>query len=317
MTMDTFEVIRPGPLTTVQDGGRHGYQQYGVPPSGALDDYAFRIGNILVGNEENAAALEITLSGCRLRVLRETAVAVTGADLTPTLNGNLMRMYETVPVGSGDVLSFPRIKSGCRAYLAVAGGIDVPLVMGSAATYVRSGIGGIEGRALRSGDIIRTGEAAIARAGARIPPRFVPDYSSTAELRVILGPQDNYFTETAINTFLNSVYAVSPQADRMGYRLEGPRLQHKAGADIVSDGIPAGAVQVPGDGLPIVLLADRPTTGGYAKLATVLTADLSRLAQAKPGDRVRFSRVSEAAAVTALREYEQKMATVRRLLTGQ
>lgn len=312
--MELLEVIQPGPLTTVQDLGRYGYQQYGVPPSGAVDNYAYRIGNLLVGNEESLASLEITLFGGKLRFLCQTVIAITGADLAPTLNGNSIPLWETVPVRPGDIISFPRLRSGCRAYLAVAGGISVPKVMGSASTLIKAGIGGFAGRALRQGDILHTVKVSSATVMARLPPEFVPSYGDQIELRVILGPQDDYFTEAGINTFLQSEYTVSIQADRMGYRLEGPRIEHRSKADIISDGIPLGAVQIPGDGLPIILLADRQTTGGYAKIATVISVDIPKIAQAKPGDKVRFKRVSEDEALTLLNEYEQKILWLRRRL---
>jgi antagonist of KipI len=312
--METFEVIQPGPLTTIQDLGRYGYQQYGVPPSGALDNYAFRIGNLLVGNQETAASLEITLFGCQLRVLQDTTVAVTGADLGATLNGNPISMWESIPVRRGDIISFPLPKSGCRAYLALTGGINVHLVMSSAATYTRASIGGLEGRALRKGDILQTGKPVPAPKRARVPSEYIPLYQQQIELRVILGPQDNCFTEDGIRTFLQSEYTVSTQADRMGFRLVGPKIQHRETADIISDGIPLGAVQVPGDGLPIILLADRQTTGGYTKIATAISVDISKLAQAKPDYKVRFRQVSEDEALIALQEYEQKINTVGRLL---
>lgn len=312
--METFEVIQPGPLTTIQDLGRYGYQQYGVPPSGAMDNYAFRMGNLLVGNEEGAPALEITLFGGRLRVLHNTIIALTGADLAATSNGNPIPMWEAISVCAGDIIAFPRLKSGCRAYLAVSGGIAVPKVMGSASTYTKAGIGGLEGRALQARDILRTIEGTYMTAGARVPSEYIPIYGSPIELRAILGPQDDYFTEEGIHTFLSSVYVISPQADRMGYRLEGPRIQHRAKADIISDGIPLGAVQVPGDGLPIILLVDRQTTGGYTKIATVISTDIPKLAQAKPGDKVTFQPVTEDEAFRALKEYEQKIQTLARQL---
>ncbi len=312
--MEILEVIQPGPLTTVQDAGRYGYQQYGVPPSGALDNFAFRVGNLLAGNDGPAASLEIALFGCRLRVLSETTVAVTGADLGAALNGNPFPTWQTVTVQSGDVLSFPRFNSGCRAYLALTGGLDVPLVMGSAATCVRAGIGGLEGRPLRRGDILHAAASAPMGRKPVIPKEYLPVYGSQLELRVRLGPQDDYFTGEGINTFLHSDYAVSAQSDRMGYRLDGPPVKHKGKADIVSDGVPSGAVQVPGDGRPIVLLADRQTTGGYTKIATVISADIPKIAQAMPGNRVRFRQVSEDEASAALREYERTINNIRRQL---
>lgn len=312
--METLEVIQPGPLTTVQDLGRYGYQQYGVPVSGAMDNYALRVANLLVGNNEGEACLEITLLGLQLRVLEDTVVTITGADLSPMLNKSPLPMWEAVMVGRGDTISFPWPKRGCRSYLAVAGGIDVPKVMGSCSTHVKSRMGGLEGRPLRAGDYLKRGQAQPTISGRRLPPQYIPEYQNQSELRVILGPQDDYFTEEGIHTFLHSEYTISIKADRMGYRLEGPRIEHKAGADIISDGIPLGAVQVPGDRLPIVLLADRQTTGGYTKIATVITVDVLKLAQAKPGDKVRFLQITEEEAHRSLKEYEQTIYTLKHWL---
>lgn len=309
--MEVFEVIQPGPLTTVQDLGRFGYQQYGVPTSGALDNYAFRLGNLLVGNEERAASLEITLFGCRLRTLQDIKVAITGADLGATVNGEPATVWESLVLKRGDVLYFSRLNSGCRAYLAIAGGIDVPEVMKSASTYVKAGIGGLDGRPLQKGDSIKAKASAASAAIARIPTEYIPAYESQITLRVVLGPQDDCFTREGIGTFLNSEYIVSIQADRMGYRLEGSRIAHRGESDIISDGIPLGAVQVPGDGLPIILLADRQTTGGYTKIATVIRVDMPKIAQAKPGDRVKFQQVTEEQAIALLRKYEQQMKTIK------
>jgi len=311
VSIKVFEVIQPGPLTTIQDLGRFGYQQFGVPTSGALDNYAFRVGNLLVGNAEGAASLEITLPGCQLRALRETRIAITGADLAATINGGPAPAWESLSLKRGDVLSFPRLNGGCRAYLAVAGGIAVPQVMRSTSTYTKAGIGGFGGRPLRKGDVLRASKSAASAKVARIPSEYIPVYGNQIALRVILGPQDNLFTEEGVSTFLNSGYTVSTQADRMGYRLEGPRIQHREGADIISDGIPLGAIQVPGDGLPIILLVDRQTTGGYTKIATTISVDIPRIAQAKPGDKIRFQQVDEEQAVTLLKKYEQQMETIK------
>ncbi len=309
--MEIFEVIQPGLLTTVQDMGRYGYQQYGVPVSGAMDDYALRIANLLVGNDEGEACLEITLLGLQLRVLEDTVVAITGAELSPLLNNSSLPMWEAVTVSPGDTISFPWSKKGCRSYLAVAGGIDVPKVMGSRSTYVKSHIGGFKGRPLQVGDRLKSGEAHPGALGIRLPSQYIPEYQNQSELRVILGPQDDHFTEEGIHTFLHAEYAVSTEADRVGYRLQGPRIEHKIGADIISDGIPLGAVQVPRDGLPIVLLADRQTTGGYTKIAVVITVDIPKLAQAKPGDKVRFSQITEEGAHRSLREHEHTIYTLK------
>lgn len=312
--MEIFEVIQPGPLTTIQDLGRYGYQQYGVPVAGAMDNYALRVANLLLGNNEGEACLEITLLGLQLWAVEDTVVAITGADLSPVLNNNSLPMWQAVMVNRGDIISFPWPKRGCRSYLAVAGGIDVPKVMGSSSTYVKSRLGGVEGRPLRAGDRLKSSKARPRIFGGRLPPQYVPEYRNQSELRVILGPQDDHFTEQGIHTFLHSEYTISTEADRVGYRLHGPRIEHKAGADIISDGIPLGAVQVPGDGLPIVLLVDRQTTGGYTKIAIVITVDIPKLAQAKPGDKVRFLPITEEEAHRCLKEYEQKIQTIKRLL---
>jgi biotin-dependent carboxylase-like uncharacterized protein len=312
--MDILEVVQPGPMTTVQDLGRIGYQQFGVPTSGALDDYAFRLGNLLVGNDEGAAALEITLFGCQLRALQDTLIAIAGADLAPAINGRPAPVWESLWIKRDQLLSFSQLRKGCRSYLAVAGGLNVPEVMKSASTCVRAGIGGLNGRPLRKGDILRANTGVASAKAARIPAKYIPAYSNDLALRVILGPQDDYFTDDGISTFLNSEYTVSAQADRMGYRLEGPFIQHSSGADIVSDGIPLGAIQVPGDGLPIILLADRQTTGGYTKIANIISVDIPKVAQAKPGDRIRFQQVKGAQAVALWQKYEQQIEIIKSLL---
>lgn len=312
--MEVFEVIQPGPLTTIQDLGRSGYQQFGVPTSGALDNYAFRVGNLLVGNAEGAASLEITLPGCQLRALRETRIAITGADFAATINREAAPAWESLSLKRGDVLSFLRLNSGCRAYLAVSGGVAVPQVMQSASTYTKAGIGGFDGRPLRRGYVLRANQSAASATVARMPSEYIPVYGKQIVLRIILGPQNDLFAEEGVSTFLNSDYTVSTQADRMGYRLEGPRIQHREGADIISDGIPLGAIQVPGDGLPIILLVDRQTTGGYTKIATTISVDIPRIAQAKPGDKINFQQVDEEQAVTLLKKYEQQMETIKSYL---
>ncbi len=309
--MEVFEVVRPGFFTTIQDKGRYGYQQYGVPVSGAMDSYAHVLSNLLLGNDDGKACLEITLLGPCLQVLRDTAVALTGADLSPTLNDCPLPMWEGVEVSSGDTISFGSQRKGCRSYLSVVGGIDVSPVMGSRSTYVRSRLGGLDGRPLQAGDRLHSSNSRGNLPLKRLPPQCIPLYSTEHRLRVVLGPQDDYFTEKGIQTFLGSQYVISAQADRMGCRLEGPSVEHKAGADIISDGIPPGAVQVPGDGLPIIMLADRQTTGGYVKIAAVITIDLPELAQAELGEIVRFSAVTEDEAYRLATEYEQSIDRLR------
>ena len=311
--MDGIEVIEGGIFTTVQDLGRYGYQQYGVPVSGALDPFALRVANLLVDNQEGAAGLEVTLVGARLRFLADIIVAVTGGDTGPHLDHRPVPMWQAIAVPKGSVLSFDQVRDGIRAYLAVAGGIDIPPVLGSRSTYTRSRLGGVEGRTLVLGDVLPIPQKVpvASTEGRRLPPEHTHTYEHGHALRVVLGPQQDAFTAEGILTFLSSTYTVTPQFDRMGTRLQGPHIQHKGGADIVSDGIPLGAVQVTGDGMPIVLLADRGTTGGYTKIATVITVDIPRIAQASPGDTVAFRSVSVEEAHQALRDQEEVLRRLR------
>jgi biotin-dependent carboxylase-like uncharacterized protein len=307
-----LSVVDPGLMTTVQDLGRVGAQRLGIPVSGAMDRPALILANRLVGNDPNAAGLEATLRGPVLEAMGETCVAVTGAEATPRLNGQPILMWEAVRLHAGDRLSIGLAKRGVRLYLAAAGGIDVRPVLGSRSTYVAGRLGGLEGRPLQSGDSLSTG---VPRApnqmveGRRVRPDLLPNFSRDVTLRVILGPQDEDFTQSGLETFLNEVYTVTPEADRMGCRLRGPVIEHARGHDIISEGVAFGSVQVAGDGQPIILLADRQTTGGYAKIATVISVDLPLIAQARPGDRVRFQAVSLEDAHRLLREHAAGLAS--------
>jgi len=296
MSALVLECRLPGMLTTVQDGGRWGYPGKGMPVAGAMDLPSFRLGNILAGNEENEGALEVTLLGPTLFVAEgEGMAAVTGADLGFQVNGRPAPMWTAVAVGAGDVLSFSGPRSGCRAYLCLSGGVDVPPVMESRSTYTRARVGGFQGRALKKGDIVRCGEPLpLWRKceGLVCPEALRPCYLPDAPLRVVPGPQDDLFTEKGKETFYGSDYAVSNSADRMGYRMDGPEIEHTGAADIISDAIPLGAVQVPDHGQPIVMLADRPTTGGYTKIGVVCSVHLSALSPRPPGQTVRFPKTS-------------------------
>jgi biotin-dependent carboxylase-like uncharacterized protein len=257
-----------------------------------MDPEAFLLANRLVGNPDGAAALECTLIGPRLEFTDDRLVAVTGADMVPSLNGGPTAPWTVFPVGAGDVLRLGPARAGVRAYIAVSGGIDTPPRLGSRSTYVRGRLGGVEGRALRKGDRLPLGAGVAGRAEARVRADRVPDYGGERELRVVLGPQDDRFTAAGIETFLGAAYEMLPASDRMGARFRGPRVEHVRGHDILSDGVPLGAIQVVGDGQPIVLLADRQSTGGYTKIATVCSFDIGRLGQVKPGQSVRFVLVS-------------------------
>jgi biotin-dependent carboxylase-like uncharacterized protein len=299
--MTELFVHDPGPLTTVQDLGRPGHLRVGIPASGPMDREAFLLANRLIGNPDGAAGLECTLIGTRVEFSDERLVAITGADMAPTVNGSPVPAWQALRVHAGDVLRLGPARSGVRAYLAVAGGIDTPPVLGSRATYVRGRLGGLQGRALRKGDRLPLGRVGAARPW-RMRPERVPAYGGEPELAVVLGPQDDRFTPKGIAALFEGPYQMLPQSDRMGARLQGPFIEHTRGHDIISDGVALGGIQVIGEGQPIVLLADRQSTGGYTKIGTVCSFDIGRLAQVKPGGRLRFRRVTVAEAHAMLRQ---------------
>lgn len=290
--MDAFRVISPGSFTTVQDRGRYSFIDRGVPPSGVLDPYAYRMANLLVGNPVDAAVLEITVMGPALEVLGEADVALTGAHMAVTVNQTAAPMWQTIRLGKGDVIRIRQAKSGCRSYLAVTGGIHVPPVMGSRATCVKARIGGVEGRVLRKDDVLARLPAEPLARPRTLPADLIPSYLPEIVLRAIAGPQEEVFA-SGLETFFGGVYEVTSEADRMGYRLQGPPVHHDEGfpQSIISEPTVPGNVQLPADGQPIILLVEQ-TTGGYTKIATVISTDLSKIAQAVPGNRVRFQRVT-------------------------
>ena len=292
--MGVFEVINPGLFTTIQDEGRFSYQHSGINVSGVMDPFAHKVANILCGNNNiNEAVLEITLMGPTLFFHDDAYISITGADLSPAINGIPVKTWESYSIKAGSTLSFDQIKSGIRAYVGIFGGMDIPVVMGSKSTYTKAKIGGYEGRQLQTGDKVSYTETNFtSKKPMQLPFNHIPVYEKDSLLRVVLGPQDDAFTGEGINTFLSSVYTVSHNSDRMGYRLDGSVIQHKDKADIISDGILMGGIQVPAEGKPIILMADRQTTGGYTKIAAVIYADLFKVAQAKPGDLLRFSGIS-------------------------
>ncbi|HUZ74720.1 MAG TPA: biotin-dependent carboxyltransferase family protein [Stellaceae bacterium] len=293
-----LDIIAPGPLTTAQDGGRTGWLRYGVPGSGALDRRALAVANVLVGNLPDAGALEMTLAGGTFAVRGSALrIALAGADMPLAIDGEAAsrdRSYTLVP---GAVIRVGAARNGARAYLAVAGTFAIAPVFGSVSTHRRAGIGGIDGGALKAGMVLPA--AGPPPSGPEL--RFTGEMPPSARIRIVLGPQDDYFTAAALATLGEAAFTVTPQADRMGLRLAGPPLAHAKGFNIVSDAIAPGSIQVPGDGQPIVLLADRQTTGGYPKIATVISADLPALGQMRPGDSIRFEVVGIAAAVAARR----------------
>ncbi len=303
---DAIRVLFPGAFTTIQDIGRFGYQAYGVPVSGCLDRYAHTAANALVGNADHAATLELTILGPRLEFLRPCWIALAGGDLQPVLNGSPLPQWRAVEVSKGDLLVFKGVKSGCRAYLAIDGGFDVPKVMDSRSTYPPGGIGGLDGRPLRAGDTLRKGKGK-APGEKYLPEKFIPPYPREIIVHVIPGPQASFFED--IEAFYKSPYEVTAKADRMGYRLKGPTLTFKSSApkSIISEAIVPGAIQVPADGQPIVLMGEQ-TVGGYAKIGVLATPDLWRIAQLRPGDKVRFEKTD---IKTAQQEYREAMAQLR------
>jgi biotin-dependent carboxylase-like uncharacterized protein len=292
-------IIRPGMFTTVQDCGRWGFQARGVPVSGAMDVFSHRLANALVGNRDDSATLEATLIGPEMQFQAASTVAITGAEFRVTLDGTSVAMNRAFTVPAGSTLKFGDRLKGARAYVAVAGGIDVRPVLGSRATHVLSGMGGFEGRALRAGDALKTGSDPVTEiviaCRASDPVILLPDGGAT--LRVIAGP-------AGLRLLTSRRFTVSPRSDRMGYRLDGPDAVEASSGEMISAPVPTGAVQVPPTGQPILLMSDHATTGGYAIAATVITADLPLAGQLAPGDWVEFQACSLEDADAALHDRE-------------
>lgn len=301
--METIKILDAGLLTTVQDLGRYGFQRYGVSASGVMDEYSAKIANKLVGNKVGEAVLETTLKGVQIEFLQSTAVAITGGNCDVTLNGTKIELWQSYLVNRGDILKMGICKSGLRNYLAFSGGIDVPIIMNSKSTNLKAKVGGFNGRKLMTGDVLSVGVGSL-EAPLTLNKHYIPTYSKDIKVGVILGQQDDHFTEAGIKTFLNETYTVTQESDRMGIRLSsvsGATIEHKNGADIISDGITFGAIQVPGSGQPIVMMADRQTTGGYTKIGNVISSDLAKLAQATPGTKVKFVEYTLEQAVQAIK----------------
>ena len=300
-------VVRPGLLSTVQDLGRWGSQSLGVPVSGAMDTLSHRLANALVGNPAEAATIEVTLLGPELRAARPLVAAVAGAEFALTVDDRPVAHQTAFALSPGATLRFGHRREGSRAYLAVAGGIDTPVVLGSRSTHLLSGMGGVAGRALVSGDVLPVGRVswtvtprpavALRRVGAHTMP----------VLRVMLGPQDTWFSRPSINALLHEVFRLSTQSNRMGFRLEGPVLTTVSAEEPLSEPVPFGAIQVPPGGAPILLMADRQTAGGYPKIATVITADLPLAGQLCPGDALRFVSCTRGEARHALIAREREL----------
>lgn len=311
-----FTVKTPGISTTVQDVGRYGYQASGVPVSGAMDMFALQLANILVGNNRNEACLEMLMMGPSLEFDNSAVIAITGADMKPTINKQPVEMYKAVLVKNGDVLSFSASDNGNYCYIAFAGGMDIEPVMGSRSTYMKAKIGGVEGRKLAAGDKVKLREHHFKLPNMKLRHCETEKYESNVVLRVVPGPQDDYFTEEGINTFFSSEYTVTGEFDRMGCRLSGAAVETKNGSDIISDGICVGAVQVPKHGQPIVMLADRQTAGGYTKIATVISSDLEKLVQCPVGGTVRFEEISVGRSHEIYKEKKERLDSLEKMLTA-
>jgi antagonist of KipI len=312
-----IDVIKPGALSTFQDLGRTGYQQFGIPVNGVMDERSHRLANWLAGNDPGEATLEITLIGPTLRVLADLTVALCGADLEPLADGEPVPLDETVLLRAGTELSFGQRRSGVRAYLAVRGGFALEPVMGSCSTFVRGGYGGHRGRPLRKGDRIAVrspGASDEPQPGAARMPAFPKDVVGEpgAPLRAVAGREWPLFTADAQRAFARTPYRIGAQSDRMGFRLEGEPLALGTARQMMSEAVGFGTIQVPSDGQPIVLMADRQTTGGYPKIAHVCAVDLPRLAQRMPGESVQFELIDLADAQRLLAQQEQAFALAER-----
>ena len=314
-----FEILSPGLLTTIQDLGRFGFGRYGVAPSGALDSFSLCTANLLVGNAPNQACLETTLFGLRIRVLSDCRLSITGGDLQPAINEQPLAMWRAHVLNAGDILTLTGPKSGCRAYIAVAGGIKIETVLDSKSTNLGSGFGGIEGRPLKKDDILFPDSRVDVHVNTEynFKPEWIPVYTSNWTLRVILGPQEDDFSEQAMQTFLGECFTVSADSNRTGIRLQGPCIEKKpeSAESIISEGVICGTIQVPGDGQPIIILGET-VTGGYRKIATVISADLTCLGQIKAGDEIRFKPVSLDEAHQAMADMEDRIISFRERPAG-
>ncbi|WP_340015392.1 biotin-dependent carboxyltransferase family protein [Paenibacillus sp. FSL K6-1318] len=332
----SIEVIRPGLLSTIQDEGRTGYRRYGIHPGGVMDTFAARAANVLVGNSRHAAVLEMTMTGPELRFQESQLITLCGADLTATVDQLPVPLWRPVLVRAGSVLKFGQCRHGLRGYLAFAGGITVPEVMGSRSTDLKTALGGLEGRALRVADLLSTGEpsdeaqvwmqrmekhAEKSDQGRRIiaPAWFLsererPDYYGQPVIRVIESKDSSLFSEASLGKFYAEKYVISSQSDRMGYRLQGSRLELDQPLDRLSEAVTYGTVQVPPDGQPIILMADHQTIGGYPVIAQVARVDMPILAQAKPGTRIAFKQITHDQARQLYMEQERNMQLMDKLI---
>jgi antagonist of KipI len=314
-----IQVLKPGVQSQLQDLGRFGYQNLGVPVCGAMDAWSHRLANLLAGNAEDEATLEMVLMGPSLVFETAIQIAITGADLSPRLNGEVVPMNQRIQVAPGSQLDFGRRITGLRAYLAVHGGFAVDRIMGSRSTYVRGGFGGLEGRALRKGDVMAVASAPPAPPAptpALAVPSLLPspDASAVTPVRVIVGEHWDRFSAQAQALLFSAPYKINPQSDRMGYRLDGPALQRQDTEELISEAMSFGTIQVPSDGQPIVLMAERHSAGGYPKMAHVVSVDLPLMAQLAPQQQLRFERIDLEQAQTLYLQRERQLSALRNAL---
>lgn len=320
----TVKILKPGLLSTIQDLGRFGSQKYGVIVGGAMDSLSVRIANILVGNEEGEATIEITMFGTELEMLEETILAITGGNLNPVIDGKNVPMWRPILIQKGQVLKFTAPSSGSRAYISLSGGIEVPEVMGSKSTHAHAKIGGHKGRELQKGDILSCGE--ITERGEifmkqlkeeNVPFEWFADYSAfyispePNKIRILKGSEFDYFDEASQKIFFKHPYKLTINANRMGYQLEGSKLALTKQFELLSEGVTYGTVQVPSNGQPIILMAERQTTGGYPKIGQVATVDLPRLAQLQPRDEIEFEMITINEAEKLLMKQEENIEALK------
>jgi antagonist of KipI len=307
--MNTIQVQTPGLQTTVQDLGRNGFGPVGVSPSGAADPISLRLGNRLVGNDDSAAGLEMMLLGGTFAFPDGAILALTGSDCAARLDDVRLDVGVSVEARPGQTLRLGPTNSGARCYLCVQGGIEVKPFLGSWSTHILSGLGGFEGRALRKGDVLRSGSATKSFRKRKIAPQALEHLSRRNVLRVTAGPQADWFSEPSLRSFYASTYRVGEQSNRMGLRLEGAEITQRGAGQMITEGVSLGAIQVPAGGSPIILFVEQQTTGGYPKIANVIAADIHRVGQLRPRDEIRFEAVTFGAARTLLMEQEKLLAS--------
>lgn len=302
-------VLSPGLLTTIQDRGRYGYQKHGVIVSGAMDRYAMRLANIIIGNDENEGVLEITFIGPSLRITKGNLISITGANISPTINDKRVPLGRPVYLNEDCILKFGKLESGCRCYLSIAGGFDIPVFLESKSTYLRAQLGGKDGRALKKNDVLSVGNKSelslklvnkikeTDKKDSFVSTRwyiksFTTQKHDTEVIRVFKDRQYKFADEESIKNFFNASFSVDTKSDRMGYRLNGPKIKFKEKIEMISEEVSFGTIQIPPDGNPIILLADRATAGGYPKLAHVASCDIEKLVQLKPSDKIKFEKIT-------------------------